>query len=213
MMKPRVIDIYSLNKVVSDSFQRAAEAGIWACIHKATEGNTFKDKGYKTRRKLATDAGMLWGAYHFNLGNDVKAQVDNFLSHAEPDENTLVCLDFEDYRKGNMTIQSAIAFMKEVEDRTGKLCAIYSGNRLKETIQTVGAEDVKYISERKLWICQYGPRLIMPKGIDKDAWFLWQYTGDGVGPKPHTVPGFEDGIDLSVYNGESKEEFATKWIS
>jgi len=212
MMTPRVIDIYSGTRVKDDSFKKAAAAGIWACIHKATEGNSYKDKTYPVRRKMAEEAGMLWGAYHFNYGNDWKTQVNNFLGWAAPDENTLVCLDYEDHTV-NMNIQSALAFMKEVESRTGKLCAIYSGNRLKETIQTVGPEDVKYLSERKLWICQYGPRLQMPKGIDKDAWFLWQYTGDDVGPLPHSVPGFDPGIDLSVYNGESKEEFATTWIS
>lgn len=211
MMTPRVIDIYSGTRVRDDSFKKAADAGIWACIHKATEGNGYKDKTYPVRRKMATDAGLLWGAYHFNLGNDWMTQVNNFLSQAEPDENTLLCLDFEDYVKGNMSIQSALAFMKEVEQRTGKLCAIYSGNRLKETIGSISKEEVAYLNDRKIWICQYGPKLILPKGITN--WFLWQYTGDGVGPQPHQVPGFYPGEDLNVYNGTSKEEFTQTWTS
>lgn len=209
-MTPRVIDIYSGTRVRDDSFKKAAAAGIWACIHKATEGNGYKDKTYPVRRKMAVDAGMLWGAYHFNYGSDWKTQVNNFLSQAEPDENTLLCLDFEDHTV-NMTITAALAFMKEVEQRSGKLCAIYSGNRLKETIGSISAADLAYLNDRKLWICQYGPKLILPKGIKN--WFLWQYTGDGVGPLPHDMPGFDSGQDYSVYNGQTKEEFTQTWIS
>jgi hypothetical protein len=30
---------------------------------------------------------------------------------------------------------------------------------------------------------------------------LLQYTGDGVGPLPHTAPGLENGADLNAFDG------------
>lgn len=206
-MEPRVIDIYSRTVVQVDSFQRAAAAGLWGVIHKATEGSTYHDPKYRLRRKDANDAGLLWGAYHFNYGDNYKAQVKNYLDWAEPDANTLLVLDYEDH-KSNMSIESAVAFMKEVEQTCGKSCAIYSGNRLKENIGYLGEADKAYITSKRLWLCQYGPRAVLPKGFAK--YFLWQYTGDGIGPSPHTIAGFQDGQDMNVYNG-TRDELATEW--
>ena len=41
------------------------------------------------------------------------------------------------------------------------------------------------------------------------AW-LWQYTGDGVGPLPHNVPGIGRNMDINHYAG-SDEELAARW--
>jgi len=207
-MIPKVVDIYSLSKVQNDTFVRAKAAGILGVIHKATEGVSFTDKKYPQRRKMAQEAGLLWGAYHFNYGNDVKAQVKNFISWADPDENTLLVLDYE--KAGtDMNIESAVAFMKEIEDRMGKSCAIYSGNRLKETLNYLPKQDQAYMASKKLWLAQYGPKATLPPGFKK--YFLWQYTGDGIGPSPHTVDGFENGVDLSVYDG-TDEQLLIDWI-
>lgn len=208
MFQPRVVDIYSLTTIQSDTFERAKAAGVWGIIHKASEGNTYKDPKYAQRRKMVEDAGLLWGAYHFNYGNDVKQQVDNFLDSAQPDANTLVVLDFEDH-KVNMDIQYAVAFMRSVEDKLGRSCAIYSGNRLKTYIGQLGQDDFAYITQKKLWLAQYGPKAQLPKGFDK--YFLWQYSGDGIGPMPHTVDGFGPGQDMNVYDG-TQEQLAQQWV-
>lgn len=205
MFTPRVIDIYRGTKIESDSFEQAKAAGIWGIIHKASEGVTYKDATYQTRRQMIADAGLLFGAYHFNRGNDWKGQVDNFIESAQPDRNTLMVLDFEESvyqtRTGDtMSIQSAVAFMKELEQITGQPVAIYSGNRLKETVAKLSKADQDYMVTKKLWLAQYGPRAVLPKGFSK--YFLWQYTGDGIGPQPHTVGGFENGIDLNVFDGD-----------
>ena len=213
-MNPRVVDMYSGTAVTAASFVKAKQAGIWAIIHKVSEGNTYRDKTYALHRKWATDAGLLWGGYHFNYGNDVNTQVNNFLAAAEFDETSFICLDWED-SKIDMNATSAIRFMKTVEDRVGKVCALYSGNVLKQYFPTLSEADKTYIAGRKLWICQYGPKLILPKNIDKygGKWSLWQYTGDGVGPQPHTVAGFGNGIDLSVFNGDTFEDFESFWTT
>lgn len=213
-MVPRVIDIYSRTKVNNDSFVKAKADGIWAVIHKASEGETYKDKTVQKRRQMAVDAGLLVGFYHFNYGNDYKDQVSNFIEAAQPDEETLICLDFEDHVV-DMSITAAVSFMKEIEDRLAKSCAIYSGNRLKQYYPNLSKSDQLYLASKKLWVAQYSPKLTLPKNWKNNGgdWWLWQYTGDDVGPQPHQVNGFAKGIDLSVYNNDDYDKFKAEWTN
>lgn len=214
---PRVVDIYWGDNVEGNDcvrgFTKAQEAGVWGIIHKSSQGTSFKDKAYQRRRKAAQKVGLLWGAYHFNNGQNVRDQVDWFMKCADPDDKTLLVLDFEDNPKSNMSIFEAVSFMKLVEDKAERKCVIYSGNRLKENIGRLGKDEFNYITSRRLWICQYGPKVKLPKGYDN--YWLWQFTGDGIGPMPHYVPGITvpggKGIDLNAYNG-SQEQLAKEWV-
>ena len=188
---------------------RPASGGV---IHKSSQGSTLADNAYARRRKDAVQAGLLWGAYHFNTGGDIGNQVNWFFQCAQPDANTLMVLDFEDNPRRNMTIQQAVAFLHAVEQKLGRKAAIYSGNRLKESVGALGPLDRAYLTSHRLWLCQYGPRAKLPKGWDK--YWLWQYTGDGIGQQPHYVPGITvpggRGIDLNIYNG-TKEQLTAEW--
>ena len=214
---PRVVDIYHGDLVGGSGpalagFQQAAAAGVWGIIHKSSQGTRYKDTSYDARRPAALEAGLLWGAYHFNTGEDVETQVDWFIKSADPDEQTLMVLDFEDNPKSNMTVSQAIEFLHLLEEKIGRKGAIYSGNRLKEAIARLGPEDLAYVTSHRLWLCQYGPRALLPKGFSK--YWLWQYTGDGIGSLPHYVPGSTvpggKGIDLNVFNG-TREELEASW--
>src|SRR5258707_10911036 len=90
----RVVDISPHNNVTS--FGEVAKSGVWGVINKATEGTTYVDPTYASRRPKVKASGMLWGAYHFNTGGDVTAQVDWFMLKANPDADTLMVLDYED---------------------------------------------------------------------------------------------------------------------
>jgi lysozyme len=206
-MRADVIDI-SHHNVVRD-FKLAAAAGVKGVIHKATQGRAYADPNYVHNRVMAEEAGLLWGAYHFNTGDDVKTQAKWFITKARPDDKTLLVLDYEDNRLSNMNIHQAVDFLHQVEDLTGRKAAIYSGNRLKETIGSLNASDRAYVTSHRLWLCQYGPRAVLPKGFRK--YWLWQFTGDGVGPKPHSVPGIVgNGIDINTFNG-TPDELAASW--
>jgi len=201
--------VYDLNHGdnVTD-FKISAAAGLRGIIHKASQGTSMKDPAYDRRRGMAKDAGLLWAAYHFNDGSDVKAQVSNFLSAAKPDSNTGMWLDFED-NTTNMSIQDAVIFMKRVEDSIGREAGIYSGNRLKENIGKLSSADFDYLTSRRLWLCQYGNNAILPKGY-KEFW-LWQFSGDGFGPLPHDFPGIATkNIDLNTFI-ISEERFVSEW--
>jgi hypothetical protein len=65
------------------------------------------------------------------------------------------------------------------------------------------------ISPRILWLAQYGPRPVTPRNWPS-AW-LWQFTGDGLGPKPHSLPGIVGfGIDINSYEGDAMK-LAADW--
>ena len=147
--KPLVIDIYYGDQV--QDFARTKAFGIVGVIHKASEATGFTDKLYGARRKLATDLGLKWGAYHFFHGVDPVAEADHFLKVAEPDADTLVALDWEDVphspsKTGVNALMStappasaARAFLERIEDRLGRKAVIYSGNVAKEQINGADA--------------------------------------------------------------------------
>ena len=78
-----------------------------------------------------------------------------------------------------MSVQQAVEFLRLLQQRTGRKGAIYSGDRLKETIGQLSADDRDYLCSHRLWLCEYGPRAVLPEGFSK--FWLWQYTGDGIG--------------------------------
>lgn len=217
MMTPRVCDIYHGDVVGGNGpalagFKLAAASGLWGVIHKASQGSGYKDASYAPRRQAARGAGLLWGAYHFNDGSSVNTQIDNFFAAAKPDDTTLMCLDFEDNPRSNMSVGMAVDFLHHAEAQLGRKLAVYSGNRLKETIGKLSKADRDYVCSHRLWLCQYGPRAVLPSGFAK--YWLWQYTGDGIGQPPHFVPGITvpggKGIDLNVYNG-TLEQLTKEW--
>lgn len=207
IMTPRVADI-SHHNVVTD-FGAAAAAGLWGVIHKATQGRAYHDPDYGARRAAATAAGLLWGAYHFNTGDSVRDQVEFFVKTAQPGGDTLMVLDYEDNRLSQMNMTQAVEFLRRIEGRLGRKAAIYSGNRLKETIGSVPQADRDYVCSHRLWLCQYGPRAVLPSGFAR--WWLWQYTGDGIGQEPHGIAGIQGhSIDLNAFDG-TREQLVASW--
>src|SRR5579872_1646859 len=92
---------------------KVQKAGILAVIHKATQGATFVDPEYTTRKQQALDLGLLWGSYHFGTGVDVMDQISNFLTATEViAERELIALDFEPNPGGlSMTLIQAEEFV------------------------------------------------------------------------------------------------------
>lgn len=182
--KPIVIDIYYGDQVEDLGATKAF--GIAGIIHKASEATGFTDKLYAARRKLATDLGLKWGAYHFFHGSDPVAEADHFLSVAEPDADTLVALDWEDVpHLGAPAASKARAFLERVAERLNRKAVIYSGNVAKEEIS--GTDD--YFGAHRLWLCQYGPAWHVQASWQRP--WLWQNNGDSFGPGPHHIPGIK----------------------
>lgn len=211
-INPKVIDIYHGDTVTD--FTKAHAFGIRGVIHKATQGIRITDPLYALRRKQAGAAGMLWGAYHFNSGEDVTAQVRHFLSVADPDPNTLLALDFEDNPHNDMTLAQARQWLELVAEHTQRRPWLYSGNRIKETLAGADADTRAFFGKHRLWLPQYAaaPQLLDAGGkpLPWTTAHLWQFTGDGRGPQPHHVPGIGSNIDINSYDG-TDDALAADW--
>lgn len=206
-MKCSVVDLYS-GDIVRD-FSAAAANGLLGVIHKATQGNTYSDKTYASRRKQATDAGLLWGAYHFASNAPVADQVARFLAVAEPDGNTLLALDFEALPGKTMSVAQAKEWIGLIEEKTNRSVVIYSGNLIKEGL---GNSFNPFFGARRLWLAQYG-KIAQVQASWRNKW-LWQYTDGTAGPLPHDmvgIPGDSAGnLDCNHYDGTA-EQLRGEW--
>ena len=208
----RVVDIYHLDTVTS--FQQAAVSGIWGIIHKASTGATgkgSKDSEYASRRQPALDAGLLWGAYHWGTNADVQGQVDNFLSVAQPDANTLVALDFEETEGNQMTLDQARQFLTLVAAAIGRKPVLYCGGLFKTDM---GSQSDPFFGSHRLWLAQYGANPV-PQASWQSIW-LWQYTDSKTGPPPNQVPGIPGdtagNLDCNSYSF-GKDQLTAEWAS
>src|SRR5215813_8309520 len=132
----KVIDISHHNTV--RSWDAVRSAGILGVIHKATEGRSYTDDRYLSRRAPAMRAGLMWGAYHFANGRNVKAQVDHFLDVVGVNDETLYALDWEDDPNGNtMTLDQAREFLQRIDARIGaNRCVVYTVRARKPAISS-----------------------------------------------------------------------------
>lgn len=208
-MKPVVVDIFRGDKIEDFGAMRAS--GIFGVVHKASEGRTYRDDAYAHRRVLAEAHGLRFGAYHFCDNSDPTAQVGNFLEAAGSIDGLMLAADFEDNPKGksrNMRVPQLRQFLTALMEKTGRSPRgiwLYGGNRLKEEI--VSPDDVAFFGRFPLWLCQYGPRAMLPKAWSRYG--LWQYAADGHGLEPHSIAGSSTyGIDLNVFGGV---DLASEW--
>ena len=206
-MTPVVVDIYHGDTV--SSLRIAQTAGLLGIIHKASQGVSVTDPLYAQRRLAARDAGLLWGAYHFATNEDPAAQVKHFLACADPDANTLVALDYEPNGNHTMKLWQARSFLTALEAALGRKAVLYSGNLIKETLNGPDA----FFGAHRLWLAEYGPTPRLPAAWSK--YWLWQYSGDGIGPGPHNVPGIPGAggaLDVNTYAGDPSQ-LAAEWAS
>jgi GH25 family lysozyme M1 (1,4-beta-N-acetylmuramidase) len=221
MIRPVVADMAHFNPV---DFAKFAASGGVGVILKASQGVGVTDPTFVARRELAKAAGLLVGRYSFATGDDPVAHAKHFLSvGGKPYDDELCDLDFEDNPHSPMSGQQAYDFMREVEDHTGRKCWVYGGNRIFEQITPLcqrNSQAADYFKARPLWLCQYKtglgaielaalkPHIRVP--APWNDWTLLQYTGDGVGPLPHTAAGLENGADLNAFDG-SDDALRAAW--
>jgi GH25 family lysozyme M1 (1,4-beta-N-acetylmuramidase) len=199
---PLVVDLYHGDTVTS--FSQAFTAGVRGIIHKATTGGSGRDDLYDDRRTRAVAAGMLWGAYHWGTAAPARQQVDNFMAVADPDENTLVALDYERTNGNQMTLDIAREFLTLIEERLGRKAVIYSGELAKADL---GNRVDPFFGEHRLWLAQYGPTAVVQRSWS--TYWLWQYA-----EKVANIPGLPGNsagaLDLDHFNGTAAQ-LAEQW--
>lgn len=124
MLVNAIIDISHWNKSVD--FKLVKEDGIVGIIHKATQGVKYVDPEYAKRRKSAEEESLMWGAYHFGIGENGKDQADHFLETIGDSSSILLALDIEENKDGkSITAKQAEDFVNRVYVVTGRLPLIY----------------------------------------------------------------------------------------
>lgn len=199
--KPVVVDVSHWNTV--HDWTAVKTGGIEGVILKATESVGGIDPKHALWSAQVKDAGLMRGHYHFLRAGNGAGQADHFLSVAQPEAGDLVALDYEVREVG---INDALAFLHRVEEKLGRKAVFYLGGADRFRVDPHDA----YLAAHRLWHPQYGPVARIPKPWNK--YWLWQYTGDGLGPAPHSVPGIAQGkgTDLSIYDG-TPEQLAQEW--
>lgn len=193
-----IIDISHHNGNMN--LNRARDDGIIAVIQKASQGQTGRDPTYRSNRKKAEDAGLLWGAYHFATGSDGLRQAENFLEAVGEPSHTLLVLDFEPNPTGpSMNLEEARAFVTHVRELTGRTVGFYSGHYIK---QLLGTHTDPVLAQCWFWLAQYGPTAVVPP--DWPTWTMWQYTDGAFGPEPHKVNGIGR-CDRDRFNGTEQQ--------
>jgi lysozyme len=188
-------------------FEQVANSGILGIMQKATQGLGDIDPTYESNRVAATNAGLLWGAYHFGTGEDAVAQADHFLSVIGDPDNVLLALDFEENPDGSsMNLEQARAFLTRVQAQTGRFPGLYGGSYLK---QLLGDATDPLLAQSWLWIAEYGPAPVIPPNWG--TWTFWQYTDGQYGPEPHTVDGVGP-CDRNFFNGP-EGQLRKLWLS
>lgn len=200
---PKVIDLSHWDDV-EDKFAGAVHAGMKGIINKVTEGYGSVDHSFGWRRQPAKDAGLLYGAYHFLRPGQIPRQVDWFLQHVGDPAGLLLALDHEDR---NVPLAGAQLFCQLLHNKLGRWPKLYSGFLIKEQINHA---DEHFWKQIPLWLSHYNEKPVWPH-IWAKPW-LWQYTGDGSGPRPHGVPGILPAfrLDMNSYDG-TDAQLAQEW--
>jgi hypothetical protein len=110
--------------------------------------------------------------------------VDNFLSIADPDDTTLVALDFEETEGNQMTLDQARQFLTSVGDELSRKPVLYCGGLFKSEMGNTVDE---FFGSHRLWLAQYGANPVAQASWD--TYWLWQYTNSLTGLGPNKVDG------------------------
>jgi lysozyme len=186
-----VIDLSHHNTVTSWTDMKSS--GIIGIIHKATQGTSYVDPTYASRKEAALAEGLLWGAYHFGEGGNTRAQADHFLAVVQPEPTDLLVLDWEDYIDSTMTLHEAERFVLHVGIATKRTPGLYSGQAF--LTDALAHSRGSILQHSWLMIARYSSQ--MPEVPPPwPTWSMWQYTDQG------TVPGVEGNCDRDRFNGD-----------
>ena len=210
-INPKVVDLSHYDDVETTGttwtgFQKLYAAGYRGVINKVTQGRGMVDTSYARRRQPALSNGLLYGAYHYLTREDPVQQAQHFLTEAQVDTQTLMALDHE---TRGVSLANAQAFMETVKAQTGRYPWLYSGFLIKEQL---GNTVDPFWQQTKLWLSHYSLTPTWPSCWIKPT--IWQFTGDGVGPGPHQVPGvsIEGGCDINSFDG-TDDELTAVWVT
>ena len=175
-------------------------SGVVGVILKATEGVSYTDDTYATRKAAALEAGLAVSSYHFFHGGCVEEQMSHYLVTAAPVTGERVCIDHESDATLDELAQ-AVAFI--IAARPDLQITIYSGHTIKEQL---GADDCDAFlsANTSLWLAEYCDEMPSWPYATWETVSLWQFTDRA------DVPGCTQPVDGNAWNGS--DENLAKWL-
>lgn len=177
------------------NYSEVAQAGIEVVYMKSSEGSNYVDSHFERNYTEAKRNGLRVGVYHFLTARSVEQanqQAQFFVSLISGKSiDCRLAMDFESF--GNLNRQQinqiSIAFIRRVEELSGKEVVVYSNTY-----------DATYIFEGEvtnypLWVAQYGVNEPQDNG-NWNSWVGWQYADNG------EVNGIDARVDLNRFTKE-----------
>ncbi|WP_454857153.1 glycoside hydrolase family 25 protein [Rhizobium binxianense] len=232
-----VVDAYEMNAIDWDALLK--DRRVAAFISKASDGlpESFSCDGdhrgdtfahcktmwrkyavsrelYNTRRMIARQNGLLWGAYHLARPGNPVDQANHFLDYADPGPDDLMILDVEGLDDSQfMSLEDAQIFVGHIRARTGRYPILYTNH---DTARYIAAyrRDYPVLSRLPLWYARYKPdiRRVFPLG-NWSSYFLWQFSSAVNCSErrcPYRLAGTLTDIDVNVAS-MTKEELRQVW--
>lgn len=169
---------------------------------KSFQNYWMKQQLYHTRKLVAKQLGLKWGAYHLGRPGNPVAQANHFINFTKPEADELIALDIEhDDPKKWISFADAEIFAKQVYKRIGRYPVLYTNHN---TAQRIAArrDEFPLLSRMQLWYARFKSdiRGAFPMG-NWDSYTLWQFSAHPNCNKRrclYRVPGTEPNIDVNI---------------
>ncbi|MEL6920272.1 MAG: GH25 family lysozyme [Pseudomonadota bacterium] len=169
---------------------------------------------YHTRRALAKQLGLKWGAYHLGRPGNPIEQAQHFLQYTKPTDDEIVVIDIENNDPDKwMSLEDAERFARYIHDRLGRWPMLYTNGSTTKFIAD-NRQDYPILSRLPLWYARFKPdiRGYFPKG-NWDTYGIWQF-GSHINCSRRSclyrVKGANDDIDVNVVD-MTPDELRTAW--
>lgn len=200
------VDLSHWQAGINIDWKKAKAAGVKFVVHKATEGTSYVDPAYASRREEAHANRVLFGAYHFarpELGT-ARAEAKHFLEHATPRKGELVpMLDLEvndhGMTKAQLTRWVHNWFQYVFNHSDAKRGFLYTHFDLDSKPKGVA-----------LWVPRYSnanlaPRIPAPYRFAR----IWQFS-NGVYGVPNYIPGIGH-VDINHVRALFPRRYLRRW--
>lgn len=188
----RGVDVSHHNSFIH--WERLREENVTFAYLKSTEGMSHIDRDYQRNYKLAKEAGLKVGTYHFyTFGLDGEEQAKHFMRNSSVLPNDMIpAIDVEHSSvnkacKDRKEREQVIHELKRLEQALflhyGKRAVIYTNK------DCYRAYIDRHFPENPVWICD----LHTEPGAASDKWVIWQFSHTG------NLPGVVGEIDLNYY--------------
>lgn len=185
------VDVSHHNSFIN--WEQLREEKITFAYLKSTEGVSHKDRDYKKNYKLAKEAGLKVGTYHFySFGLDGKKQAQHFIRNANVVSGDMIPAIDVEHSRYNRTCRTRSELQKMLKELRALENQLFEHYGKRPVIYTNKDCYWQYIEnnfpDNPIWICD----LHSEPNIESE-WVIWQFSHTG------KIPGVINDIDLNYY--------------